>query len=92
MAQNKLKKSVFPFIIIKVELLKIFDKINSTLFSYILFYQASEYWTILSAIQMPFEYWTTIGRLNSIQVQVCYSDVSAIQMFTIQIPTEHFLC
>ena len=27
------------------------------------------------------------GHLNSEQVKVCYSDVSAIQMFAIQIPT-----
>ena len=44
-------------------------------------YRASEFWTNLSTIQ------TIIGHLNSRQEKVCCSDVSAIQIFTIQIHT-----
>ena len=46
-----------------------------------------EYQTILSTILIPFEQGIIIGHLNSEQLKVCYSDVSIIQMFAIQIPT-----
>ena len=42
---------------------------------------------MLSAFQMPFEYQTIIGHLNIKQVKASCSDFSAIQMFTIKIPT-----
>ena len=46
-----------------------------------------EYRTILSPIQMPAEFWTIVGHLNNRQVRIYYSDVSAIQIFAIQIPS-----
>ena len=45
----------------------------------------------LNSELVPYSNGPTInGHLNSKQVKVCYSDVSAFQMFTIQMPTVVF--
>ena len=60
-----------------------------------------EYWTKFSPVfRLPFEYWTSIQmavwtpdyHLNTGQVKFCYSDVSLIQTFFIQIPTVLWSC